>query len=77
MPVRGLYRFDQTVLAGRGSRLAWVRPCATIGRSWRPNCLQRSCVNASVLVTGGIGATPDDHTRQAVAETGFADGIES
>lgn len=56
------------LLAARGLRLAWVlylgderaRIAATLARSFAGGDI--------VFCTGGIGATPDDHTRQAAAE---------
>lgn len=55
------------MLKARGLRLAWVEyiadePVEIVAR------LQRSMAgDVPVFVTGGIGATPDDHTRQAAA----------
>ena len=56
------------ILAECGLRLAWVEYLcddraelvARFQRSFAQDC--------PVLVTGGIGATPDDHTRQAAAQ---------
>ncbi|MES2072463.1 MAG: molybdopterin-binding protein [Pseudomonadota bacterium] len=55
------------ILAARGLQLAWAeyvgdepaRIIATLKRSFAGNDI--------VFVTGGIGATPDDHTRQCAA----------
>ena len=56
------------LLAERGLRLAWVEYVCD-DRVDLVKRLQRSFAESiPVLVTGGIGATPDDHTRQAVAE---------
>ncbi|TDR32815.1 competence/damage-inducible protein A [Hydromonas duriensis] len=57
----------RAMLDARGLRLAWVEyvadePTEIVAR------LQRSFAqDVPVFVTGGIGATPDDHTRQAAA----------
>ena len=56
------------LLAERGLRLAWVEYVCD-DRAELVKRLKRSFAESlPVLVTGGIGATPDDHTRQAVAE---------
>jgi molybdopterin-biosynthesis enzyme MoeA-like protein len=56
------------LLAERGLRLAWVEYLCD-DRAELVTRLQRSFAqNLPVLVTGGIGATPDDHTRQAAAQ---------
>ena len=56
------------ILADRGLRLAWVEYVCD-DRPELVKRLKRSFTESlPVLVTGGIGATPDDHTRQAAAE---------
>ena len=56
------------MLAERGLRLAWVEYVCD-DRADLVKRLKRSFAESTpVLVTGGIGATPDDHTRQAAAE---------
>lgn len=54
-------------LAARGLRLAWCRyegdECATLAAALR----QTRAAELPVLCFGGIGATPDDCTRQAAA----------
>ena len=58
--VRGL-------LADRGLRLAWVSYLGD-DRARLTEALRRSFAAADIVFsTGGIGATPDDHTRQAAA----------
>jgi molybdopterin-biosynthesis enzyme MoeA-like protein len=55
------------LLAARGLQLSWVeyvgddrdRITATLKRAFQSGCI--------VFSTGGIGATPDDHTRQCAA----------
>ncbi|WP_341676167.1 molybdopterin-binding protein [Niveibacterium sp. SC-1] len=55
------------LLSARGLRLSWVRMCGDD----RPLLVQtlRECfaTGDTFFSFGGIGATPDDHTRQAVA----------
>lgn len=56
------------LLLERGLRLAWVEYVCD-DRAELVKRLKRSFAESiPVLVTGGIGATPDDHTRQAAAE---------
>ena len=56
------------ILAERGLRLAWVEYLCD-DRAELVARFQRSLAqDCPVLVTGGIGATPDDHTRQAAAQ---------
>lgn len=56
------------ILAERGLRLAWVEYLCD-DRAELVERLRRSFAQSRpVLVTGGIGATPDDHTRQAAAQ---------
>ena len=58
--VRGL-------LADRGLRLAWVSYLGD-DRARLTEALRRSFAGSDIVFsTGGIGATPDDHTRQAAA----------
>lgn len=58
--VRGL-------LADRGLRLAWVSYLGD-DRARLTEALRRGFAAADIVFsTGGIGATPDDHTRQAAA----------
>lgn len=56
------------LLGARGLRLSWARLCG----DERPRLVEtiKQCLaTGDVLFSfGGIGATPDDHTRQAVAE---------
>lgn len=58
----------QEILAARGLALSWVH---YLGDD-RPRCVRalKDSLHTDdlVLSCGGIGATPDDHTRQAVAE---------
>jgi len=56
------------LLAARGLRLAWVTYLGD-HRSHIAATVRRSMVAGdAVFCFGGIGNTPDDHTRQAVAE---------
>jgi molybdopterin-biosynthesis enzyme MoeA-like protein len=56
------------ILAECGLRLAWVEYLCD-DRAELVARFQRSFAQVCpVLVTGGIGATPDDHTRQAAAQ---------
>ncbi|MGL4767972.1 MAG: competence/damage-inducible protein A [Formosimonas sp.] len=62
------FAFAKQALLQRGLQLAWVEYVADV-RSEIVARLQRSfAAGLPVLVTGGIGATPDDHTRQAAAQ---------
>jgi molybdenum cofactor synthesis domain-containing protein len=55
------------LLADRGLRLAWVNYLGD-DRQRLTETLRQSFANSDVVLsTGGIGATPDDHTRQAAA----------
>ena len=55
------------LLAERGLRLAWVSYLGD-DRARLTDTLRRTFASGDiVLSTGGIGATPDDHTRQAAA----------
>lgn len=61
------FKAIKSMLQQRGLRLKWVK---YIGdeREEIATCLAQSFHNKEVVfVTGGIGATPDDHTRQAAA----------
>ena len=55
------------LLVDRGLRLAWVSYLGD-DRARLTEALRRSFAAADIVFsTGGIGATPDDHTRQAAA----------
>lgn len=55
------------LLAARGLRLAWAR-CLGDDRERLTAALRDSFASGDVVFScGGIGATPDDHTRQAAA----------
>jgi molybdopterin-biosynthesis enzyme MoeA-like protein len=55
------------LLADRGLRLAWVSYLGD-DRARLTEALRRTFAGSDVVLsTGGIGATPDDHTRQAAA----------
>jgi molybdopterin-biosynthesis enzyme MoeA-like protein len=55
------------LLAERGLRLAWVSYLGD-DRERLTEALRRSFAGTDIVFsTGGIGATPDDHTRQAAA----------
>ena len=55
------------LLADRGLRLAWVSYLGD-DRARITDALRRSLAGKDIVFsTGGIGATPDDHTRQAAA----------
>lgn len=60
------------ILAERGLRLAWVEYLcddrAELVARFEQSFQRSLAQDCPVLVTGGIGATPDDHTRQAVAQ---------
>ena len=60
------------LLAERGLRLAWVEYLcddrAELVARFKQSFQRGFAQNTPVLVTGGIGATPDDHTRQAAAQ---------
>ena len=61
------FSFFKTLLQSKGLQLAWVQYLPD-DRALLVRQLKRSFVDGGpVLVTGGIGATPDDHTRQAAA----------
>ncbi len=56
------------LLAARGLKLAWARYLGDEGPRLAQN-LRETLAGADVVFScGGIGATPDDHTRQAAAE---------
>lgn len=62
------FAFFKTLLARHGLRLAWVQYLPD-ERLQLVRALRHSFAEGGpVFVTGGIGATPDDHTRQAAAE---------
>ena len=56
------------MLAERGLRLAWVEYVCDDRADLVKRFKRSFAESIPVLVTGGIGATPDDHTRQAAAE---------
>lgn len=56
------------LLAARGLRLNWVRICADDPASLVDTFRQTLASGDIVFSFGGIGATPDDHTRAAVAK---------
>lgn len=59
--------FFKALLQSRGLDLAWVQYLPD-DRPTLVRQLQRSFADGQpVFITGGIGATPDDHTRQAAA----------
>ena len=61
------FAFFKHLLESRGLHLAWVQYLPD-ERAVLTRQLQRSFADGgAVFVTGGIGATPDDHTRQAAA----------
>ncbi|TVO62715.1 competence/damage-inducible protein A [Denitromonas ohlonensis] len=56
------------LLGERGLKLSWVR-YVTDSRPFLVKTLQETMATGDVVFSfGGIGATPDDHTRQAAAE---------
>ena len=55
------------MLDTRGLRLAWVEYVADVPSEIMARLKRSFAEKTPVFVTGGIGATPDDHTRQAVA----------
>lgn len=61
------FAFFKSLLQSKGLQLAWVQYLPD-NRALLTGQLQRSFADGGpVFVTGGIGATPDDHTRQAAA----------
>ena len=56
------------ILAERGLRLAWVEYLCDDRAELVARFQGSLAQDCPVLVTGGIGATPDDHTRQAAAQ---------
>ena len=61
------FAFFKPLLESRGLQLAWVQYLPD-DRALLTRQLQRSFADGgAVFITGGIGATPDDHTRQAAA----------
>ncbi|MCP2039671.1 molybdopterin-biosynthesis enzyme MoeA-like protein [Neisseria sp. HSC-16F19] len=61
------FAYFKQLLERRGLRLAWVQYLPD-ERELLIHRLQRSFADGGpVFVTGGIGSTPDDHTRQAAA----------
>jgi molybdopterin-biosynthesis enzyme MoeA-like protein len=55
-------------LAARGMSLAWYRVAGDGCRGLSETLCQTQQQNLPVLCFGGIGATPDDNTRQAAAD---------
>ena len=61
------FKAVKTMLAVRGLRLKWVQYISDVPADIVA-CLHLSFERGeTVFVTGGIGATPDDHTRQSAA----------
>ena len=56
------------MLEMRGLRLAWVEYVADVPSEIIARLKRSFAESTPVFVTGGIGATPDDHTRQAAAD---------
>lgn len=56
------------MLETRGLRLAWVEYVADVPSEIIARLKRSFAESTPVFVTGGIGATPDDHTRQAAAQ---------
>ena len=56
------------LLAARGLDLAWVRYLGDDRSRLARNLVETFASDDVVFSCGGIGATPDDHTRQAAAE---------
>ena len=62
------------MLASRGLRLSWARYVGD-EHEHLVDALEQSFSSADVVFSfGGIGATPDDLTRQAVAQAGCGPG---
>jgi molybdopterin-biosynthesis enzyme MoeA-like protein len=57
----------KTLLAERGLRLKWVTYLADEPEQIAASLQRSFAAGEVVFVTGGIGGTPDDHTRQAAA----------
>jgi molybdopterin-biosynthesis enzyme MoeA-like protein len=55
-------------LAGRGLELAWCRIVGDVPAHIVQNLRETYACGDLVFSFGGIGATPDDHTRQSAAE---------
>ena len=56
------------LLAGRGMALSWARIIGDSQQAIREALVQSRSAEQLVFCCGGIGATPDDRTRQAAAE---------
>ena len=56
------------ILAKRGLELAWCRILADDPKSLTANLIQTLATREAVFSFGGIGATPDDHTRTCAAQ---------
>lgn len=61
------FAFVKQALLQRGLRLAWVEYVADVREEIIARLQRSFAAGLPVLVTGGIGATPDDHTRQSAA----------
>jgi molybdopterin-biosynthesis enzyme MoeA-like protein len=55
------------LLGARGLMLSWARYVGDDRRASRPTCAMPFASGDLVFSCGGIGATPDDHTRQCAA----------
>ena len=62
------FAFVKKALLQRGLRLAWVEYIADVADEITARLQRSFSEGIPVFVTGGIGATPDDHTRQAAAK---------
>lgn len=61
------FPFFKQLLGGCGLRLGWVRYLPDDRRLLTAELAASFAAGGAVFVTGGIGGTPDDHTRQAAA----------
>ena len=62
------FPFVKQALLERGLQLAWVEYVADVRADIVQRLARSALTGLPVLVTGGIGATPDDHTRQSAAQ---------
>lgn len=62
------FAFFKQALAQRGLQLAWVQYLPDERPLLAAKLAQSFAEGLPVFVTGGIGGTPDDHTRQAAAQ---------
>ena len=67
------FAFVKKALLERGLRLAWVEYIADVADEITARLQRSFSEGIPVFVTGGIGATPDDHTRQAAAKARCGD----